>query len=448
MNEIISIVVKSSISIALLYLIYILFLKRDTFFKTNRVYLVLTMLFSMIIPFIDLSGLIRSSDFTYAVLLDPVIITTEGVEASVMSNPDLYQILLAIYLTGLSIFTIRFAYQLGQLFFLVRKFGVDKKQGLNIVFTNKNFSPFSFFNLIFMNRQDINSEEAHKIIAHEKVHVSQWHSMDLILLEIITILQWFNPFVWLYRHAIKTLHEYLADQGVLLSGVDVNVYSALLFEQSTGIQINDLTNNFSKSLLKRRFIMMNKKKTTQFARIKLLFAVPLAISMMLVMSFSHEVLAQNTDKSVQKQATEERLVTAPDPTAPPPPPKKIEIIEDPQDEKNPIFTVVEEMPEYPGGKNAMYKFMGENIKYPENAKEEGISGTVFITFVVEKDGRVNDVKLLRGVDESLDKEAMRVIKMMPNWKPGKQSGKTVRVQYNLPVKFALDSDKEEKEKEK
>lgn len=193
--------------------------------------------------------------------------------------------------------------------------------------------------------------------------------------------------------------------------------------------------------------MMNKKKTTQFARIKLVFAIPLAISMMLVMSFSHEVLAQNTDKSVQKQATEERLVTSPDPTAPPPPPKKIEIVEDPQDEKNPIFTVVEEMPEYPGGKNAMYEFMGENIKYPEKAKKEGISGTVFITFVVEKDGRVNDVKLLRGVDASLDKEAMRVIKMMPNWKPGKQRGKVVRVQYNLPVKFTLNTDKEE-EKEK
>lgn len=442
MNEIISIIVKSSISIALLYLIYILFLKQDTFFRTNRVYLLLTMLFSMIIPFIDLSGFIRSTDFTYAVLLDPVIITSEGVQASVMNNPDFYQILLAIYLTGVSIFMVRFLYQLGQLFFLIRKFGVTKKQGLNIVFTNKNFSPFSFFNLIFMNRDDINSEEAHKIIAHEKVHVNQWHSVDLVLLEIITILQWFNPFIWLYRHAIKTLHEYLADQGVLLSGVDVNVYSALLFEQSTGIQINDLTNNFSKSLLKRRFIMMNKKKTTQFARIKLLVAIPLAISMMLVMSFSHEVLAQNTDKSVQKQATKERLVTAPDPTAPPPPPKKIEIIEDPQDEKAPIFTVVEEMPKYPGGKDAMYKFMSENIKYPETAQKEGISGTVFVTFVVEKDGRVNDVKLLRGVDASLDKEAMRVIKMMPNWKPGKQSGKAVRVQYNLPVKFTLDNDKE------
>lgn len=448
MNEIISIVAKSSISIALLYLIYILFLKRDTFFKTNRFYLVITMLFSMIIPFVDFSGLVIREEFTYGVLLDPVIITSQGVQASVSSHPGFYQILLAIYLTGVSIFTIRFIYQLGQLLFLVRRFGVSKKAGLNIVFTSKNFSPFSFFNLIFLNRDDINSEEANKILAHEKVHINQWHSVDLILLEIITILQWFNPFIWLYRHAVKTLHEYLADQGVLHSGVDVNVYSALLFEQSTGIQINDLTNNFSKSLLKRRFIMMNKKKTTQFARLKLLFAIPLAFSMMLVMSFSHEVVAQKTDKSAQKPAAEEGLISEPDPPDPPST-TTIVIVEEPQDEeKAPIFTVVEEMPIYPGGINAMYKYMGENIKYPESARKEGVSGRVYITFVVEKDGAVTDVKLIRGVDERLDKEALRVIKLMPKWKPGKQDGKVVRVQYNLPVKFTLDSDIEEEEKEK
>jgi Tfp pilus assembly protein PilZ len=187
MNEFISILLKSSLSIALLYLIYTLFLKRDTFFKTNRIYLVSTMIISLIIPFIDFSKLISSGEVGYTVWLDPVVISSSGVQASVNSNPGFYQILLAIYLTGLSIFAIRFLYQLLQLFALVRKYGVSRKEGMNIVFTDRTYSPFSFFNLVFLNNDDIHSSETQKILAHEKVHIRQWHSVDLILLELLTI---------------------------------------------------------------------------------------------------------------------------------------------------------------------------------------------------------------------------------------------------------------------
>lgn len=435
MNEVITILIKSSISIALLYLIYIIFLKKDTFFRTNRFYLVSTMLISFIIPFIDFSPLIRTGGFTYAVLLDPIIITADGVQASLSNNPGIYQILLAIYLTGVSIFTLRFIYQIVQLYILVRRFGISNKAGMRIVFTDKNFSPFSFFNLIFLNHTDIESADARKIIAHEKIHIKQWHSADLILLEFITIIQWFNPFIWLYRHAIKTLHEFLADEGVLHSGVDLNVYGALLFEQSTGIQINDLTNNFSKSLLKRRFKMMNKKKTTQFARLKLLLVLPLAVSMMLVISFSPDVIAQQ-DKQ----------------TVPPPSPKTVKTADQPiaispqlQDEEE-IFKVVEVMPTYKGGTSAMYSYLRKNIKYPDKARQNGTSGTVYVSFIVKKDGSVSGVGIIEGgsVGDGCDEEAMRVIKEMPKWNPGKDKGKPVNVAFNLPIKFSLDKKKEEK----
>ncbi len=120
----------------------------------------------------------------------------------------------------------------------------------------------------------------------------------------------------------------------------------------------------------------------------------------------------------------------------------------PQDQEKPapVFTVVEVMPKYPGGKEAMYKFLGENIKYPQKAREEGISGTVYVQFVVEKDGHTTGFKILRGAEESLDNEALRVLKTMPKWEPGTQRGKPVRVQYNLPIKFKLDYEKEAEEK--
>ena len=102
-----------------------------------------------------------------------------------------------------------------------------------------------------------------------------------------------------------------------------------------------------------------------------------------------------------------------------------------------IFMVVESMPEFPGGEPALYKFLGENIKYPQMAKESGIQGRVFVTFVVEKNGSVTDVRVLRGIGGGCDEEAIRVVQNMPKWTPGKQRGKSVRVQYNLPVKFTL-----------
>jgi TonB family protein len=425
MNDIISTVLQSSLSLAILFLIYHAFLRKDTFFKTNRIYLLLAMLLSVCIPFINVSVFIPSSSPGYLVLLDPVIITSEKVQSTITENWNIFQVILIIYLTGVAIFSIRFIYQLTQLFFLIRRYGIRKKEGIHFVFTDKNFSPFSFFNLVFFNQADTESLDAKKIIAHERVHITQWHSLDLMLLEIITIIQWFNPFIWMYRHAIKTLHEYLADEGVLHSGVDVKVYRALLFSQSTGIQINDLTNNFSKSILKRRFMMMNKTKSTMLARVKLMFALPLAITMMLVISCSPNAVEQEEENKV-------------------PPPEQSEAQEKPAEaapevqEETQIFTVVEEMPEYPGGMDAMYKYMGETIKYPDAAKKNNISGIVYINFIVEKDGEVTNVNLLRGFDGECDKEALRVVREMPNWKPGKQRGKAVRVAYNMPVKFTLD----------
>jgi protein TonB len=113
------------------------------------------------------------------------------------------------------------------------------------------------------------------------------------------------------------------------------------------------------------------------------------------------------------------------------------VVEDEEIEEEQIFLVVENMPEFPGGDAAMYKFLSKNIKYPRMAKESGISGRVFLTFVVERDGSVTDVKILRGIGGGCDEEAVRVIKKMPRWSPGKQRGKPVRVQFQMPIKFTL-----------
>lgn len=109
-----------------------------------------------------------------------------------------------------------------------------------------------------------------------------------------------------------------------------------------------------------------------------------------------------------------------------------EVIEEPE-----IFTIVEQMPSFPGGDEKLYQFLGENMKYPPMAKDAGIQGIVYVTFVVKEDGSISDVRVLRGIGGGCNEEAIRVIKKMPKWKPGKQRGKSVRVQYNMPVRFIL-----------
>ncbi len=109
-----------------------------------------------------------------------------------------------------------------------------------------------------------------------------------------------------------------------------------------------------------------------------------------------------------------------------------------EQEEDQIFMVVEQMPEFPGGEEALYKYLAGNITYPQMAKESGIQGRVYVTFIVEQDGSISDVRVLRGIGGGCDEESIRVVKAMPKWKPGKQRGKPVRVQYNLPVKFSLE----------
>ena len=179
--------------------------------------------------------------------------------------------------------------------------------------------------------------------------------------------------------------------------VDKESYQKLLLNQTFGIQLYALTNNLNKSLIKRRFTMMSKQKRKSQTILKTLLVVPLMLLIAFIVSCNTEVKDEAPDSSV----------------------------------------VVENMPAFPGGDTARIKYLKENLRYPEVAIREGIQGRVFVTFVVEEDGTLSDVKVLRGIGGGCDEEAVRVIESMPKWKPGKQRGKAVRVQFNMPILFKL-----------
>ncbi len=402
MNDLFTYFIWSGLSLVVMYSFYLLFLYRETCFGCIRFYLLFSLVFSVLIPFVPDWVATRSiAPQNFSISLNPVSIYLENPLPDSNQSFSIRQVLVWIYLSGIIISLLRLMFQLGQIILLTRKTGIHRDFGVKVVYTGKCYTNFSFFDIVFLNSAENTGNEIQKIIDHEKVHIRQKHYLDLILIELMTIIFWFNPFIWFYKQSIKAVHEYLADEGVLKNGHNKIDYQKLLVNQSFGIQVYALTNNFNQSLIKRRFTMMSKSKLKLRTMIKILFAVPLMLILAFVFSCNNTVSEKSPD----------------------------------------AFTVVEEMPVYKGGDEARIKYLNENIRYPAEARKNGIEGRVFVTFIVEKDGKISNVELLRGIGGGCDEEALRVISNMPQWEPGKQRGKPVRVQFNMPILFKLNSEK-------
>jgi TonB family protein len=285
------------------------------------------------------------------------------------------------------------------------------------------------------------------ILEHEQVHIRQRHTLDMILLELAMMVQWFNPLIWLTGREMKTIHEYLADEGVLQNGISRPIYQQMILDETMGIRVNNLTNNFNVSLLKKRIAMMTKSKSKAWAKSKVLIVLPAVLVLLFLLTARSYSNAEALKVAGNQVFAPLHLTSAPDPVIQDKPKKESQIkFVAPVVPEKEVYTVVEKQPSYPGGQDGYRKFLIENIRYPEDALKKGVTGTVYVTFVVEKDGAVTNVKILRGIGSGCDEEAARVVKMMPNWNPGENKGKPVAVQYNLPIKFNLDSKKKEEPK--
>jgi TonB family protein len=432
MSDFITYLLQSAAILAVLYTVYWLFLRNDTFFHVNRAYLLLTLLLSLTVPLIDLNIFAGTAGSTMMVMLDPVLITSEKINTIASGHLSFFEIAGIIYLTGVVIFTARFLVQLIQLALIIKRNKITKREGANIVFVDRGYSPFSFFNLMFIRKEFFVDGKLTPVIAHEKIHIRQYHTLDLIIAEVVIILQWFNPFAWFIGKSVKRIHEFLADEGVLKEGFQKSEYQTLILNEAMGLQVNNLTNNFNVSLIKNRITMMTKTRSASWSLVKVLAAIPafLAVIFFFTAGTATSTSAQETKANVKPAAEQQTLQQ-----------------EKPGSEKQ-IFVVVEDMPEFPGGQDGLVKYLVSNIKYPQEAKSKGIMGTVYVTFVVETDGTITNAKILRGIGGGCDEEAQRVVSGMPKWTPGKQRGENVRVQFNLPIKFALEDNKVKTEEQK
>lgn len=418
-HTIIPYLIKASISLALFYGLYMLLLRKDTFFRLRRFYFIFSIAFSLLFPFLMIKVTAKEE-----VPVQIPVYWLSQIEVSAMPAQQVSVIdwkLIALFAIGAVslIYALRFIMQLFCILKLKVSHDSEKLDTCCIVkIKDRNVSPFSFFRWIFIGSQIDGEEKLKEIIAHEMVHVRQLHSVDVLLAEIVCILFWWNPFVWLLKKEIKINLEYLADEGVLKEGFSPKEYQYILLQVSnvnTGIPI---INNFNVSQLKKRITMMNKNRTSLGKATKYLLLVPVVFVLLL-------------GNAVQASPDIADMITIP-------------FVNDGQQvpqKKGDVYVTVDKMPEFPGGLNAQQRFIGQNLKYPVEAQEKGVEGRVIVRYVIRSTGDITDIEVIRGVYPSLDEEVVRIVKAMPKWIPGKQNGKAVDVYYTLPLIFKISGSK-------
>jgi hypothetical protein len=213
-----------------------------------------------------------------------------------------------VYAAGVGLFLLLFLVRIGRLAVLAARCGCERHRGLRIVLCGHPGESFSFFHFVFLNKAKIPEGDRERVLAHELAHVRQLHSIDIVFAELLTAIQWFNPFVWPYRRSLRETHEYLADRAVIAQGCGLARYQLLIVEQHVGGRLLELASSFRTSQIKRRIAMLSKEETKGLARWKPLLILPLALALVLAFAESRTVIqtdpavvvAQAQDQSGQK----------------------------------------------------------------------------------------------------------------------------------------------------
>jgi TonB family protein len=443
-----------NIYLIIFYAFYKVLLDKETYFTLNRIYLVSAVLFSLSIPFLKLSWLTEQkvSQQVYNSVNWQAAIERASVITVQNTNLDWTTLLIITYLLGVVFFAFKLLYG----FIRVKKqFELEA-----------NGEAFSFLGKKYIDKQ---LPESDIIDVHEEIHVKQLHSIDILILEIAGVINWFNPIVWFYKKSIKAVHEFLADEVAANFKGDKKAYSLLLLSKSMGVSPNDLLSSFnSKSVLKERILMLHKTRSKKVAVLKYGIFFPLFILIIILSSAGIrksktlktvaanfpieeklkvvEVMLDSArsnnlklDKKVftaikvkkdSKLNIDSQTVNMED--------LRVEVPElEINDQSIYDFVSIDKQPEFQGGINKFYSYLSKSLRYPKLAQENNVQGKVFLSFVVEKNGSLSDIQITRGLGSGTDEEAKRVLQESPKWVPGTQNGKSVRVKYNINVNFNL-----------
>ena len=428
--------IKVGLCLIAFYLLWKLLLSRETFHRFNRVALLVVMALALVIPWVKLSLETAAPVTQQMVILEELLVSPNGaVTQQVEPSWSVTGIATVLYLIGMVLAVVWFLHGQWSLHRLLKQGRRESlPSGATLHIIPGDQTPFSYFRHIVINEQDYR-DNPREILTHEQAHIDLRHSWDVLFLGLVTLFQWWNPAAWLLSRELRQVHEYEADEAVLNQGVDVKQYQLLLIRKSVGDQLFSMANNSNYQSLKKRIRMMTMNKSSRWNRLRALAVVPVIALALLAFANTKSVAAVVTANGQQDRAVQSTMQS----------PVAVERNAEAQvtNESNPqsetIYKSVEQMPMFPGGEIELIKYLSQNIQYPPEAAKNNVQGRVILQFVVDKTGQVGEVKVVRSVSEELDAEAVRVVKTLPKFEPGRQDGKPVAVWYTLPVSFNIRS---------
>ena len=494
-----------------LYFAYKLLFRNSNRFQLNRIILLTISVFAFALPFIRIN--IEGQHFQEmtsfkeemdVIFYSDAVIEETPVEANTLSVTD---IISYIYIIGVVFFLMKFVYNIVKIYKIKAGKKIETIDDVNFIYTNESHIPFSFLKNIYIPKDNLDA----MIIKHEMSHVKNYHSVDVILMEIMIAFQWFNPFIRMIKNELKSNHEFIADSEAIKDEDEKSNYMMLLLQQCTADDFSTIANNFSFLLTKKRITMITKNQKVKGSVIKVLLTLPVFALLILLNTQCDNTKPNEEKQSAVVKADEnagQLLGTIVDRFSEKPiafatvvlekdgndlyyttsdkngsykitrinegaynvkvscdgyesvsiravniPVKKLTFqdfwlkkndADEPSSQKvvasqDSIHRVSEVMPQYPGGPNEMMKYISDNIKYPQSAKDNKIEGRVFVTFVVEKDGSITNAAVMRGIDKECDAEALRVVASMPKWTPGQHKGEVVRTQFTIPIYYKFNN---------
>lgn len=426
------------VAFQLLFLIaYDVFLKKETFFQWNRIYLIFSSLISFLLPFIKIESLQKAVPQEYVILLPEIVLTPEKTVEVIAPSWNWYLII------GIVVSSLLFTYKIVQLIRLKLKGIIVHKGSYNIIKIPNSTTAFSIFNYVFMGT-DIREEKLQDILSHELVHIREKHSIDLLYFELLRILCWFNPLVYIYQKRISEVHEYIADQSVINENNKSDYYEKLLAEVFQTQQFSFTSQFYKHSLIKKRIMMLTKQRSRQILKLKYLVLVPVLIISLLYTScekttvIDAEETTEAVDETSKKELLQELIYEL----------NSLNITS--QEQQAVLFNILDKVPVFPGCEGEgtleglkdcfalnMRKHISENFNtaLADNIQLKGVI-KIYTKFIIDENGAVTGMNV-RAAHPDLVTEVERVLQTLPRLTPGEKDGKPVSVKYILPIAFKI-----------
>ena len=381
--------------------LYSLIIERKVDFLFARLFLIFSVLLSAVIPMINIP--------VWEAALVPQLtevavgeVSTEVVQSTVTSFGFNFMALIwAVYGVGVALCMGSIVLQMVNILNIRRVGQMTTFDGVNIVRSQQNIASFSLFKTIYIGNNTADTDLP-TIVAHERSHIAHKHSVERVVTEIFKALLWWNPFVWIASRRLVEAHEFEADNDVIGSGCDANLYVATLLKHLFGYS-PEIANGLHNSLTKKRLKMILKGNSGRYALLRKVAVIPvLGVLFALFSLTTKEAVAQDV-------------------------------------QQNKVEVGVTEINDY----QDFYRWVVMNVQYPSAAREQSLSGSVITSLTIDTDGNVKDVKIVKSDNELFSKEVSRVLAKAPAWRPFVKDGKRVEVKYMLPVNFVLDDAKVE-----